>query len=189
VLFGPYHRNTVIRTDTTCCRVIFLSKVVTTQVHMPSPRSVQRHWPFQHCFQILCVLVLHSVRNRTKIESGSFPMSLFLWSTVWYSLLILRMKPVAPATLNSWTSWLWSHNSSPPLSPKTHCVMLENQVIWLHDLGFCIWDLDGLRRKIACFDKDLKAVPDKFKSPGTKNLCESFERIVKTWSYLNSFSL
>ena len=78
VLFGPYHRNTGITTDTTCCRVIFLSKLVATQVHMPSPRSVQRHWPFQHCFQSLFVLVLHAVRNRTKIESGSFPMSLFL---------------------------------------------------------------------------------------------------------------
>jgi hypothetical protein len=32
------------------------------------------------------------------------------------------------------------------------------------------------------FGDDLKAVADKFKSPGTKNLCESFERIVKTRS-------
>ncbi len=124
--------------------------------------------------------MLHPVRNRTKIESGSFPMSLFLWSTVWCSLIILRMSwSVAAAALNSWPSWLWSHNSSPPLSPKTHCVMLENQVIWLYDLGFCFWALDGLRRKIVFFGDDLKVVADKFKSPGTKNLWESFERIVK----------
>ncbi len=31
VLFGPYFRNTDITTDTTCCRVIFLSKLVATQ--------------------------------------------------------------------------------------------------------------------------------------------------------------
>jgi hypothetical protein len=30
--------------------------------------------------------------------------------------------------------------------------------------------LDGLRRKIVFFGDDLKAVADKFKSPGTKNL-------------------
>jgi hypothetical protein len=151
---------------------------------MPSPRSVQRHWPFQHCFQSLFVLVLYAVRNRTKIESGSFPMSLFLWSTVWCSVIILRMSwPAAAAALNSWPSWLWSHNSSPPLSPKPHCAMLENQVIWLYDLGFCFWALDGLRRKIVFFGDDLKAVADKFKSPGTKNLWESFERIVKTRTY------
>ncbi len=148
---------------------------------MPSPRSVPRHWPFQHCFQSLFVLVLLPVWNRTKIESGSFPMNLFLWSTVWYSLIILRMSWPG-ATLNSWPSWLWHHNSSPPLSPKPHCAMLENQVIWLYDLGFCFWGLDSLRTKIAFFGRDLKAVAYKFKSPGTTNLYESFERIVKTWS-------
>ncbi len=131
-----------------------------------------QHWSFQQCFQSLFVLVLHAVRNRTKIESGSFPMSLFLWSTVWCSLIILRMSwPATAVTLNSWPSWLWSHNSSPPLSPKPHCAMLENQVIWLYDLGFCFWTLDGIHRKIVFFGDDLKPVVDKFKSRGTKNLC------------------
>jgi hypothetical protein len=37
--------------------------------------------------------VSHPVWNWTKIESGSFPMILFLWSTtVWSSLIILRMS-------------------------------------------------------------------------------------------------
>ncbi len=80
--------------------------------------------------------MLNAVRNRTKIESGSFPMSVFLWSTVWCSLLILRMSwPAAAVALNFWPSWLWSYNSSPPLSPKPNCAMLENQVIWLYDLA------------------------------------------------------
>jgi hypothetical protein len=127
---------------------------------MPSPRSVPRHWPFQHCFQSLFVLVFHVVWNRTKIESGSFPMSLFLWSTIWCSLIILSMSwPTAAAALNSWPSWLWSHNSSPPLFPEPHCAMLENQVIWLYDLGFCFWALDGLRRKIVFFGLTIPGSP------------------------------
>jgi len=35
--------------------------------------------------------------------------------------------------------------------------------------------VDGLHRKIEFFGDDLNAVPGKFKCPGTKNLCESFE--------------
>ena len=65
------------------------------------------------------------------IVSRSFPMSLFLWSTVWWSLLIFRMSWSAVAVaLKSCPSWLWSHNSSPPPSPKPHCAMLETTLVY-----------------------------------------------------------
>ncbi len=104
-------RNFICLLARVCKVIVFWWKPspLASQVHILSPRSVQSHRPFQHCFQSLFVLVLHAVRNRTKIESGSFPMSLFLWSTIWCSLIILMMSwPAAAAALNSWPSWLWS---------------------------------------------------------------------------------
>ena len=78
-----------------------------TQVHMSSRSSVQNHWHFQHYLQSLCLPVLHAARNRTKIVPWSFPMSLFLGSTVWSSLLILSIScHETAAALNSWTSRL-----------------------------------------------------------------------------------
>jgi hypothetical protein len=74
--------------------------------------GVHNQWPFQHCFQSLCLPV--SVRNRSKIAPWSLPMILFVWCTVWWSLVIFRMSWLEPAPeLNSWSSWLWSRNSSP----------------------------------------------------------------------------
>ena len=82
---------------------------------------------FEYYFQRLCLPVLYAVRNRTKIasdalnkmESWSFPMILFVWSTVCWSLVIFRLSCLGHATeLHSWSSWLWSRNSSPfPPSP------------------------------------------------------------------------
>ncbi len=62
---------------------LILAKVFRTQVHMSSRNSVQNHWHFEHYLQSLCLPVLDTARNRTKIVSWSFPMSLFLGSTVW----------------------------------------------------------------------------------------------------------
>jgi hypothetical protein len=110
---------------------MMLPKVLRTQVHMSSRISVN-HWHFEHYLQSLCLPVLHPARNLTKIVPWSFPMSLFLGSTVWSSLLILRISwHAAAAALNSWPSRLWSRNSSPPSSRSPHYVRLENQVIWL----------------------------------------------------------
>ncbi len=70
--------------------------------------------------QCLCLPVLVTVWNHTKIVSWSFPMR-FLWSTVWWSLLILKMRwSEAGTVLNYWSSRLWNHNSSPPPSPNPH---------------------------------------------------------------------
>ena len=83
--------------------------------------SVYSHWPFDHYFQSLCLLVIHTVWNHTKIVSWSFPMSIFVWSTVWSSLIILRMSwRDTAAALNSWSSWLCHRNSPPPQSPDHH---------------------------------------------------------------------
>jgi hypothetical protein len=108
----------------TCYPVMMLAKVLRTQVHMSSRSSVQNHWHFDHYLQSLCLPVLHAARNRTKIVPKSFPMRLFLWSTVWSSLLILRISwHASAAALNSWPSRLWSRNSSPPPSPSPHSVL------------------------------------------------------------------
>ncbi len=119
VFLGPYHRNTTPRSDNRCCGVMIQSKVVRTQEDMSSRTSVDNQWPFEYYFQSLCRTVMHDVWNHTKMESWSFPMILFVWSTVWCSLVIFRLSWIGPAdTLNSWSSWLWSRGSSPfPPSP------------------------------------------------------------------------
>ncbi len=114
VFLRSYHSDAPVSPDKTCYHVMLPTKVLRTQVHM-SRNSVQNHWHF------LCLPVLDVVWNNTKIVPWSFPMGLFLWSTFWCSLLILRMSWSAPATtLNSWSSRLWSRNSSPPSSPNPH---------------------------------------------------------------------
>jgi hypothetical protein len=69
---------------------------------------------FNTVFKVCVFPLLNVVRNRTKIAPWSLPMILFVWSTVWCSLVIFRMSWLAPSsTLNSWSSWLWSRKSSP----------------------------------------------------------------------------
>ena len=92
VLLRPCHSFAPLSPDKTCYRVILPAFVLRTQVHMCSRSSVQNHWHFEHYLQSLCLPVLDAVRNRTKIVPWSIPMSLFLWSTVWCSLLILTMR-------------------------------------------------------------------------------------------------
>ena len=87
---------------------------------MSSRISVEDHWRFEHYLQSLCRVVIHTVGNGTKctkIVSWSFPMILFVWSTVWYSLLILKMS-WCPSTsvLNSWSCRLWIQFLSSTLS-------------------------------------------------------------------------
>ena len=75
---------------------------------MTIPRSVERHWSSQHCVQsLLCLLVtvFHDVWNRTKIVSSSFPMNLFLWSTVWRWLTISGLGSDSHITL-TWNAIL-----------------------------------------------------------------------------------
>jgi hypothetical protein len=46
----------------------FWSKFVRTLLYMSSPMSVHNHWPFDHYFQSLCVLVLYALRHHIKIR-------------------------------------------------------------------------------------------------------------------------
>ena len=67
VLLRPYHSNAPWSPDKTCYPVMMLAKVLRTQVHMSSRNSVQNHWHFDHYLQSLCLPVLYTTRNRTKI--------------------------------------------------------------------------------------------------------------------------
>jgi hypothetical protein len=89
-------------------------------------------WPLFTKFVSSCpVCCAKSHKDRAVIV----PMSLFLGSTVWSSLLILRISwHAAAAALNSWPSRLWSRNSSPPPSRSPHYTRLENQEFVRHDL-------------------------------------------------------
>ena len=78
--------------DKTCYHVILTVEVFRTKKPMSSRRSVQNHWHFEHYLQGLCHVLVDTVRNHTKIGSWSFPISLFLWCTVWCSLLILMIR-------------------------------------------------------------------------------------------------
>jgi hypothetical protein len=90
--FRPYHHNAPSSPDKTCYLVMMLTKVWRTPEHMSSRSSVENHWHFQNYLQSMSLPVLDTERNRTKIVLCSFPMSLFLGSTVWSSLLILRIR-------------------------------------------------------------------------------------------------
>ena len=105
VLLRPYHSHAPLSPDKTCYPVMMLAKVLRTQVHMSSRSSVQNHWHFEHYLQSLCLPVLHAARNRTKIVPWSFPMSLFLGSTVWSSLLILSISWHAAAAWTCLRKW------------------------------------------------------------------------------------
>jgi hypothetical protein len=108
VFLRPCHSNSPLSADKTCYLVMMLAKVLRTQVHMSSRSSVQNHWHFEHYLQSLCLPVLHAAWNRTKIVPWSFPMSLFLGSTVWSSLLILRISwHAVPAALLSQSLWMF----------------------------------------------------------------------------------
>ena len=92
--------------------------VFRTHVNMSSRSSVETHWRSEHYLHSLCHVVLYVAWNHTKIVSWLFLMSLFLWSTVWWSPLILKMSWCPVVTVfNSWPCWLWSHISTPPPSP------------------------------------------------------------------------
>ncbi len=107
VLLRPCDSFTPLSPNKTCYHVILPVKVLGTEVNMSGRSSVQNHWHFEHYLQSLCLPVLPAARNRTKIVPKSFPMSLFLGSTVWSSLLILRISwHAAAAALNSWPSRL-----------------------------------------------------------------------------------
>ncbi len=115
MFLGRYHRIVVARPDKRCSRVILLVKLVRTQVHIGVWSEVcTTNGLFNTVFKVCVFPLLNVVRNSTKIAPWSLPMILFVWSTVWYSLVIFRMSCLAPASsLNSWSSWLWSRNSSP----------------------------------------------------------------------------
>jgi hypothetical protein len=78
----------------------------------------------------VCVFPLvNAVRNHTKITIRSI---LFVWSTVWYSPVIFRMRCLGPVSgLNFWPSWLWSHNSSP--FPTESRILVLDEICFLFD--------------------------------------------------------
>jgi len=118
VLFQPCHSIAPLSSDKTCYRVILPAKVFRTQVHMSS-RSSAKTLVFWALFTKFVSSVLDAVRNRTKILSWSFFMSLFLWSTVWCSLLILRMSWSL-----RWDPWCQGDRAPLPWNPGYQGIFL-----------------------------------------------------------------
>ena len=60
-------------------------------------------------------LVLHTLQPWWKSLRKSFVIHLFEWSTVWCSLLVLKISySTTVSTHKSWPFWLWRQNPSPP---------------------------------------------------------------------------
>ena len=69
VILGPYHRNCHYMSTQEMLSSDFTVQSCQTLVSMSNGKSVESHCPFDHYFQSLCLLVLHTVRNGTKIVS------------------------------------------------------------------------------------------------------------------------
>jgi hypothetical protein len=89
----------------------------------------------------VCVFpLLNAMWNHTKITSWSFVMILFVWSTVWWSLVIFRVNWLPPVVaLNSWTSWLWNINSS--TFPSVSRILVFDEIcffVYMFSISFSI---------------------------------------------------
>ena len=86
-----------------------------THPHMYLQRSgtSRIHWQLHVKCAVSCPP--YTVQPWRKSLRKSFVMHLFERSTVWCSLLVLKMSSSAAAHAHkSWPSWLWRHNPSPP---------------------------------------------------------------------------
>ncbi len=139
-----------------------------TQVHMSSRWSVKNQCPFEHYFQTWCLHVMHAVRNHTKVVSSSFPMILFLGSTVWCSLVIFRMSWLGPgAVLNYF------------LTLKSQLLSLPTRHVFFREMKFVfrIW---------TALDKFVQICPteEKFGSHGSPFLVLKTFNLFSRNSYL-----
>jgi hypothetical protein len=134
--FWTMYLSAVVKQNSSSCGKIpwdlFRPWVVSTKVHTSTHTSVKRHrvWMCYH----------------TKIVSWSFPMSLFVWSTVWCSLLILKMRWCPPEVEKKdehgfWTIWqldltpgLLDSEASTPLRISI-TRSWKNQVIWTWNIS------------------------------------------------------
>ena len=134
VLLGPYHES-CLKGTTRMSSCDFSGESCANVIHMSSRISVQSHRHFEHYLQSLCHVVLYGVRNLTRIVSWSLPMRLFVRSTAWFSILILKVNwhPTA-AALNSWPYWLWIHNRTSQLS-SNHLAQIGE---YKSSISFCL---------------------------------------------------
>ena len=66
------------------------------------------------------------------------------------NLLILKMSWCEDEdVINSWSSWLWRLNSTPPPSPNPHCVMLDKPSNLDCESTILVCPVDGLPFKIV----------------------------------------
>ena len=115
VLLYPHQCETSKSPDILGCLVFSLRCFA---AHTPSHVSSEVFtfmYPLAATCQRCGPLVLHALQPWRKSLRKSLVMHLFERSTVWCSLLVVKISYSAPAdTHKSWPSWLWRHNTSPP---------------------------------------------------------------------------
>jgi hypothetical protein len=111
---GRYHRNVVTRPDKRYRDVIFLVKLVRTQVDILLGVLYTTNGLLNTVFKVCVFPFLNAVRNHTKIVSWSFSMILFVWSTVWtqtgfkrlekkkFEKKIISRQPAGPEQRGEW---------------------------------------------------------------------------------------
>ena len=174
MFLGRYHRNVVARPDKRCSRVIFLANLCERKCTCPVGGLCTTNGLLNTVLKVCVFPLLNVLRNHTKITSWSI---LFVWSTVWCSLVIFRMSWFGPEpALNSWTSWLCSRNSSPfpPVS----------RILGLDEICFL---LDGSQTNGPNLSVPKKVWESWFTFPGTKifNFVLSAQLVLS----LNTYSL
>ena len=119
---------------------------------------------------MLCEIEQRSCRHRSPWVYFYDPPSGTHYSSWGWVALYLYLH-LTPDLLES---WLWSHNSAPPVSPKSHDVMLENQVIWTWNVTIFIWPTDYLRTKWTFLSDGLKVPAKNWNTLVLKFFLESF---------------
>ena len=122
-------------------------------VHTPSHVSSEVctfMYPLAPVCQRFGPLVLHALQSWRKSLRKSFVMHLFERSTVWCSLLVLKISYSTDVDAHkSWSSWLWRHNTS-PVSPFLKTIPV---VFRCSTLGGNFWEqeikVDGLPIKMV----------------------------------------
>ena len=137
VILGPYHRNTVARTDKRFCRVILMCEYLVGRLCIDNDRL---NTIFKVCVLMWCILC--EIEQRWRLDRSPWSYLYHLRSSD-HSVVIFRMSCLGPpAVLNSWTHLFCRRTSdkfalfvhrrksetsfgSFPVEPQSKCVYFQ----------------------------------------------------------------